>query len=123
MTGEASRMLPTQRLDGRHAIVTGAGRGLGRAAALALAEAGASITLFARTEDELDAVAGEVREWETVEYARDLHDAGQKKALVLLGRMLSEEPGMNACARWLGTELPDIRVRWIPAGDPYWRPV
>ena len=55
-------MLPTQRLDGRHAIVTGAGRGLGRAAALALAEAGADVTLFARSGDELEAVADEVRE-------------------------------------------------------------
>jgi NAD(P)-dependent dehydrogenase (short-subunit alcohol dehydrogenase family) len=55
-------VLPAQRLDGRHAIVTGAGRGIGRAAALALAEAGASLTLFARTQDELDAVAQEVRD-------------------------------------------------------------
>ena len=54
-------LLPSQRLDGRHAVVTGAGRGIGRAAALALAEAGASLTLFARTGDELDVVAQEVR--------------------------------------------------------------
>ena len=44
------RCFPSQRLDGRHAIVTGAGRGIGRAAALALAEAGADVTLFARSE-------------------------------------------------------------------------
>ena len=68
-------------------------------------------------------IAGEVREWETVEFARDLSSAGQKKALVLIGRILSEGPGMDACARWLRTELPDVRVRSIPAGDPYWRPV
>jgi NAD(P)-dependent dehydrogenase (short-subunit alcohol dehydrogenase family) len=55
-------ILPTQRLDGQHAIVTGAGRGIGRAAALALAEAGADVTLFARSEAELAAVADEVRE-------------------------------------------------------------
>jgi NAD(P)-dependent dehydrogenase (short-subunit alcohol dehydrogenase family) len=53
-------MLPSQRLDGRHAIVTGAGRGIGRAAALALAEAGADVTLFSRSETELAAVAGAV---------------------------------------------------------------
>jgi NAD(P)-dependent dehydrogenase (short-subunit alcohol dehydrogenase family) len=57
-----SAILPTQRLDGQHAIVTGAGRGIGRAAALALAEAGADVTLFSRSEAELAAVAGEVRE-------------------------------------------------------------
>ena len=55
-------VLPTQRLDGRHAVVTGAGRGIGRAAALALAEAGASVTLFSRSPDELEAVALEVRD-------------------------------------------------------------
>lgn len=54
-------MLPTQRLDGKHAIVTGAGRGIGRAAAVALAEAGADVTLFSRSEAELAAVAEEVR--------------------------------------------------------------
>jgi NAD(P)-dependent dehydrogenase (short-subunit alcohol dehydrogenase family) len=55
-------VLPAQRLDGRHAIVTGAGRGIGRAAALGLAEVGASLTLFARTGDELEGVAREVHD-------------------------------------------------------------
>lgn len=56
-----STILPSQRLDGQHAIVTGAGRGIGRAAALALAEAGADVTLFSRSDAELIAVADGVR--------------------------------------------------------------
>lgn len=44
---------PSFRLDGRRAIVTGAGRGIGLAAAAALAEAGADVTLVARSEEEI----------------------------------------------------------------------
>ena len=47
------------RLDGQHALVTGAGRGLGRACALALAEMGATVTLVARSREELEQVAAE----------------------------------------------------------------
>ncbi len=53
---------PSFRLDGRRAIVTGAGRGIGLAAGAALAEAGAEVTLVARTASEVkvaaDAVGG-----------------------------------------------------------------
>jgi 7-alpha-hydroxysteroid dehydrogenase len=48
-------------IGGRVAIVTGAGLGIGRGIALGLAEAGADVVLAARTESDLDEVAGEVR--------------------------------------------------------------
>jgi putative NIF3 family GTP cyclohydrolase 1 type 2 len=67
-------------------------------------------------------VAGEVREWETVEYVRDQVASGAAKALVLVGRVVSEEPAMNACAEWLKTVAPGVAVTHVPAGDPYWRP-
>ena len=67
-------------------------------------------------------LAGETREWESVEYAQDTVAAGQHKGLVMLGRVLSEEPGMNLCAEWLRKLVPEVPVRWLPAGDPYWRP-
>lgn len=54
--------LPTFRLDGRRALVTGAGRGIGRAIALGYAAAGAEVTLCARSRDELDLLAGEIRD-------------------------------------------------------------
>jgi NAD(P)-dependent dehydrogenase (short-subunit alcohol dehydrogenase family) len=53
---------PSFRLDGRRALVTGAGRGLGLACAAALAEAGATVTLAARTASEVDAAAATLRE-------------------------------------------------------------
>ncbi|QLY31388.1 SDR family oxidoreductase [Nocardia huaxiensis] len=54
-------ILDAFRLDGRVALVTGAGRGIGAATALALAEAGADVALAARTAAQLDEVAGKIR--------------------------------------------------------------
>lgn len=48
------------RLDGQAAVVTGAGRGLGAAIALAFAEVGADVLISSRTRSELDAVAGQI---------------------------------------------------------------
>lgn len=55
-------MTPPPALAGQVAIVTGAGRGIGRAVALALAAEGAAVTLAARTRREIADVAAEVRE-------------------------------------------------------------
>ena len=51
----------TVQLKGKIAIVTGAGRGIGRAIALALGEAGARVALAARSEGEIRSVAQEIR--------------------------------------------------------------
>ncbi len=49
-----------RRLDGKVAVVTGAGRGIGRACGIALAQAGAEVHLIARTASDLDALAGKI---------------------------------------------------------------
>ena len=66
-------------------------------------------------------VTGEVREWENTFYAADIFTAGEKRSLVTVGRVVSEEPGMRLCADWLKTVVP-LPAQWIGAGDPYWRP-
>ncbi|MCF8610541.1 SDR family oxidoreductase [Gordonia sp. HY285] len=53
-------MLDTFKLDGQVAIVTGAGRGLGAAIAVGLAQAGADVVISARTEADLSEVADQV---------------------------------------------------------------
>lgn len=55
-------VLDKLKLDGKTAIVTGAGRGLGRAMSLALADAGADVIVTARTKTEIDETAGLVRD-------------------------------------------------------------
>ena len=51
---------PSFSLEGRRALVTGAGRGIGLASALALAGAGAAVTLVSRTSGEIEAAAAEI---------------------------------------------------------------
>jgi NAD(P)-dependent dehydrogenase (short-subunit alcohol dehydrogenase family) len=52
---------PSFRLDGKRALITGAGRGIGLAAASALAEAGAEVTLAARSRDEIEEAAAAIK--------------------------------------------------------------
>jgi NAD(P)-dependent dehydrogenase (short-subunit alcohol dehydrogenase family) len=54
--------LSRRRLEGRVAIVTGAGQGIGKGIALALAKEGARLLINGRTLEKLDAVAAEIRE-------------------------------------------------------------
>jgi putative NIF3 family GTP cyclohydrolase 1 type 2 len=64
-------------------------------------------------------VVGEAREWETVPYVQDAAAEGRNKALIILGHVISEEAGMEECARWVRTLFPDLPVEFIPAGEPF----
>lgn len=68
-------------------------------------------------------VTGEVREWENTHYAADMFTAGEKRGLVTIGRVASEDPGMRACAAWLKTVVKEVPAQWIAAGDIYWRAI
>jgi putative NIF3 family GTP cyclohydrolase 1 type 2 len=67
-------------------------------------------------------VIGEAREWELVEYVQDQIAAGQKKALIILGHVPSEESGMKYCAEWLRTFVSEVPIAFVPAREPFWRP-
>ena len=67
-------------------------------------------------------LCGEPREWEAVEYVLDTASTGQPKGMIAVGRVVSEEPGMRACAAWLRTLITEVPVEAIAAADPFWRP-
>jgi putative NIF3 family GTP cyclohydrolase 1 type 2 len=65
-------------------------------------------------------LVGETREWETVEYAADAVTEGRKKALIVIGHVPSEQPGMEECTHWLKSFLKDLPVVFVPAKQPFW---
>jgi hypothetical protein len=67
-------------------------------------------------------LAGEPREWEVVPYILDAREAGGAKGLIAIGRIVSEEPGMRACAAWIRKLAPGLRVEALPVADPFWNP-
>jgi putative NIF3 family GTP cyclohydrolase 1 type 2 len=67
-------------------------------------------------------LTGEPREWEVVPYALDTWSSDRGKGMIAVGRIVSETPGMDACATWIRTLVPEVRVEAIAIPDPYWSP-
>jgi putative NIF3 family GTP cyclohydrolase 1 type 2 len=80
-----------------------------------------TIPLFAQPDVDV-LIVGEAREWELVEYAQDSITAGNPKALVILGHVVSEQGGMRYCTDWLKGFVTEVPVEFVPAREPFWSP-
>lgn len=90
-------------LGGRIALVTGAGRGIGRSVAIALAAAGAEVLLMARTREEIDHAAEQI-----------CASGGRAKAIpcdvtdaAAVRRAISALPGLDILVNSAGTNIPE----------------
>lgn len=94
---------PLFRVPGRVALVTGAGRGIGAAIAQFLAQAGAEVTLVARTASELRAVANLIESRGGTAHVRvcDVTDTGKVRALV------ESLPQLDIVVNNAGTNFPE----------------
>ncbi|MCJ1907413.1 SDR family NAD(P)-dependent oxidoreductase [Planococcus ruber] len=111
-------MLKSFSLEGKTAIVTGAGKGIGKAIAIAVAEAGANVMLVARTEADLIAVKQEINNGRTDYVVADITSREQiqqavEKTVDRFGRIdvLVNNAGMN------------IRSSLMEATDSEWQKI
>jgi putative NIF3 family GTP cyclohydrolase 1 type 2 len=67
-------------------------------------------------------IIGETNEWELVEYVQDAISAGQKKGLIIMGHVVSEQAGMQYAADWLRGFVTEVPVEFLAIKEPFWRP-
>lgn len=102
---------PSFRLDGRRALVTGAGRGIGLGAAAALAEAGAHVVLVARTGAEVERAAADIvsRGGSAEGLALDVGD------LAAVAAFVAAQPAFDILVNNAGTNRPAAFLDVTPA--------
>ena len=104
---------PSFRLDGRNALVTGAGRGIGMGASIALAEAGANVTLVSRTENELKTLSDYLNNkgLNTSFVPLDVNNESDVKNLIENSdpfKILVNNAGTNRPAKLVDTKIEDF---------------
>jgi hypothetical protein len=56
-------------------------------------------------------------------YAADSTALGRPRGVILLGHMGTEDIGMQVVAEWIQSFTPEVRVTYMPAGEPFARPL
>lgn len=65
-------------------------------------------------------MAGEIREWDSAEYARDLTAIDRRKGYIVIAHERLEQDGMELVADWMRGFVPEVPVRFISSGEPFW---
>jgi putative NIF3 family GTP cyclohydrolase 1 type 2 len=65
-------------------------------------------------------MAGEIREWDSAEYARDLAAVDRRKGYIVIAHERLEQDGMELAADWIRGFVPEVPVRFISSGEPFW---
>jgi 3-hydroxybutyrate dehydrogenase len=102
-------------IAGRAALVTGAGRGIGRAIALDLAAAGARVVVASRTRAEIDAVAGHAGSG-AIAIPADVADPASVRALFAAARKAIGEIDILVCGAGVAPSAPLVKTT-----DEQWR--
>jgi 3-oxoacyl-[acyl-carrier protein] reductase len=110
--------MTTTKLEGKTAVIVGAGRGIGRATAIALAREGANIVLAAPEPDEIEAVAAEIREIgrEALPVQTDIQHKSQVQAMAkeAFDRFGSVEILVNSGGVAIHNAIPNIKEEdWV----------
>ena len=105
--------LPSFRLDGKSALITGAGRGIGMGASIALAESGANVTLVSRTEKELKELTKHINALGFKASYKTLDVNNEKEVEQLINDsnpfdILINNAGTNKPAKLIDTNLKDF---------------
>jgi NAD(P)-dependent dehydrogenase (short-subunit alcohol dehydrogenase family) len=116
-TATTTSLLDRFRLDGKVAVVTGSGRGIGRGIAIGLADCGADVVVTARRSNEIDEVVAEIeaRGRRAIGVAGDITDADVVRSLVdrtvaEMGRLdvwVSNAGGSEYKGSYATLEMPD----------------
>lgn len=99
------------KLDGKVAIVTGAGRGIGRGSALAFADVGANVVCAARTQEQIEETAGEARQRgaQAIPVICDVSERAQMENLV--ARTMAEFGRIDILVNNVGGTMPKPALR------------
>jgi len=95
--------LKKYNLKGKYSLVTGAGKGLGRACAIALAEAGSNLILISRTQKDLDSVSKIAKKYKVKSktYVCDLTN------YIKLKKIIEEQKKIDVLINNAGTNIPE----------------